>query len=290
MHQQKSYETSAKGYLYIVPTPIGNLEDITIRAINTLKAVDLILAEDTRNTKKLLNHFEIQQPLKSFHEHSDERTRLYFLERLEAGEDLALVSDAGMPGISDPGQLLIKEAIEKEIHVIVLPGANAAICALVGSGLNTDHFYFYGFLPRKNKAIEQAFEELKRQKATMILYESPHRLKQTLWLIEKHLGDRQVAVARELTKRFEEYIRGPVTDVLGWAESTVIKGECCIVIEQGSEEDNNVDQWWLGLTLIEHVDHYINEESFKPKEAIKQVSDDRQMKKRDVYQAYHVEG
>jgi len=290
MYQQKSYEPSTKGYLYIVPTPIGHLEDITIRAINTLKDVDLILAEDTRNTKKLLNHFDIHQPLKSFHEHSDERSRHYFLARLEKGENLALVSDAGMPGISDPGQILIKEAIAQDIHVIVLPGANAAICALVGSGLNTDHFYFYGFLPRKNKDIEQAFAELKRQEATMILYESPHRLKQTLWLIEKHLGDRQVAVARELTKRFEEYIRGSVAEVLAWAESTLIKGECCIVIEQGSGEEADVAKWWLDLTLIEHVDHYINEENSTPKEAIKQVSEDRQMKKRDVYQAYHVEG
>jgi 16S rRNA (cytidine1402-2'-O)-methyltransferase len=287
MWTQNSYEESEKGKLFVVPTPIGNLQDITLRGLETLKTADKILAEDTRNTKKLLNHFEITTPLLSYHEHSDQKKIDQILAALESGTTFALVSDAGMPGISDPGEVLIKQAIDREIDCIVLPGANAALVALVGSGLPTKQFYFYGFLPRKNKEIKQAFEEINKQTATILLYESPYRLTDTLQAIKAHLGNRQVAVGRELTKRFEEFSRGMIDDVINWSTSKEIKGECCIVIE-GRTDALSDDNWWEDVSIKEHVDHYINEGQ-KSKDAIKQVAIDRKQPKRDIYQVYHIE-
>lgn len=287
MWTQKSYEETVKGKLYIVPTPIGNLQDITLRALDTLKTADKILAEDTRNTKKLLNHFDITTPLVSYHEHSDQKKIDHILTELNQGSTFALVSDAGMPGISDPGEVLIKQAIEHQLDCIVLPGANAALCALVGSGLPTSHFFFYGFLPRKNRDIKRAFEEINKQTATIILYESPYRLSETLEAIQTFLGDRQVAVGRELTKRFEEFSRGSVKDVMEWSLSKEIKGECCIVIE-GRKEQLAEDNWWEALSIQDHVDHYMNE-GLNNKEAIKKVAVDRKKPKRDIYQVYHVD-
>lgn len=287
MWTQNSYEESDKGKLFVVPTPIGNLQDITLRGLDTLKNADKILAEDTRNTKKLLNHFEITTPLLSYHEHSDQKKIDHILTELEKGTTFALVSDAGMPGISDPGEVLIKQAIAREIDCIVLPGANAALVALVGSGLPTNHFYFYGFLPRKNKDIKQAFEEINKQTSTIILYESPYRLGDTLLAIKTHLGERKVAVGRELTKRFEEFSRGRIDDVISWARSKEIKGECCIIIE-GRTEALSEECWWEELSVKGHVEHYMAE-GLNNKEAIKQVATDRQLPKRDVYHVYHVE-
>ncbi|SDC56023.1 16S rRNA (cytidine1402-2'-O)-methyltransferase [Pelagirhabdus alkalitolerans] len=281
--------TKENGTLYVVPTPIGNLDDLTIRALNTLKEVDVIAAEDTRNTQKLLNHFNITTRIISYHEHSDKKRTDYLIEQLSEGKSIALVSDAGMPGISDPGEVLIKEAIAANYHVVVLPGANAALTALVGSGLNTDQFYFYGFLPRKNKEKKAAIELLKKQPSTIILYESPYRVKETLMLLHKELGDRNVALARELTKRFEEYIRGTLSEALDWMETGVIKGEFCIVIEGGQPDTSEEDEWWKVLSVKEHVETYMNRDDVSSKVAIKQVAKDRNVAKREIYQHYHID-
>ncbi|MDL4839080.1 16S rRNA (cytidine(1402)-2'-O)-methyltransferase [Aquibacillus rhizosphaerae] len=290
MKTQSSFQgiTSA-GTLFVVPTPIGNLEDITIRALNTLKSVEIIAAEDTRNTKKLLNHFEIEKRLVSYHEHNKQIRESKLLEILNEGNDIALVSDAGMPGISDPGYEIIKTAIEEEIPVVVLPGANAAICALVGSGLSTDEFYFYGFLPRKKKNRDEELERLRIIKATLVFYESPHRLLDTLQYLHEHLGDRSISIVRELSKRFEEYIRGTLSEVQDWALEATIKGEFCIVVDGNKEEIQDQPQWWNNLSIKQHVDHYVEIKGIRSKDAIKRVADERKQSKRDVYQAYHVD-
>ncbi len=289
MQIQKSFDAQTDASLYIVPTPIGNLEDITYRALKVLRSVSVIAAEDTRNTKKLLNHFEIQVPLISYHEHNKNAREQQLLGRLEQGDSIAVVSDAGMPGISDPGYELIQAAISEDIPVVVLPGANAALCALIGSGLPSDDFYFFGFLPRKKKERETVLTRLRKVPATLLFYESPHRLKATLQSIHKQLGNRKLTVARELTKRFEEYIRGTVKEVMTWADAQELKGEFCLVLE-GSTETEEAEEalWWSELTVIAHVEHYMKEEAKTSKEAIKQVALDRNMSKRDVYQTYHV--
>lgn len=285
--ENSSQDHNQSGTLYVVPTPIGNLEDLTIRSLNILKTVDLIGAEDTRNTRKLLSHYEVHCPLTSYHEHSDQSKLDYLVSELKNGKQVAIVSDAGMPGISDPGTVLIQRAIEEDINVVVLPGANAALCALVGSGLPTDQFYFYGFLPRKNKERKQAWDELLKQKSTIILYESPYRLVDTLKELKEHLGNRRMAVARELTKKFEEYIRGSVDEVLEWAKTGIIKGEFCLVVEGSDDIILNDTEWWKELTINEHVDHYIESEQLMSKEAIKKVAKDRGLHKRAIYQIYH---
>ena len=288
MYVQTSYEKNEKGTLYIVPTPIGNLEDITFRALNTLKEVDLIAAEDTRHTQKLLNHFEIKSKLISYHEHNRMSRMEQLLARLEQGEQIALVSDAGMPAISDPGYELVKEVIEREINVIVLPGANAALCALVGSGLPTSEFLFYGFLPRKKQEKEAELARLKGLQATIILYESPHRVKETLRTIQKQLGNRQIVIAREITKIYEQFIRGNVEKVLKWAEENVVKGECCIVIEGSSDTEVADTSWWEMLSIAEHVKAYEEKEGLSNKEAMKRVALDRNIARREVYHHIHV--
>lgn len=287
---QKSFENRSEGSLYVVPTPIGNLEDITYRALSILKSVSVIAAEDTRNTIKLLNHFEISTPLISYHEHNKLGREDQLLERLANGESIALVSDAGMPAISDPGYEIVKAATEQNLSVIVLPGANAALCALVGSGLPNKEFLFYGFLPRKQKEKEEELERLGRYKATLLFYESPYRVKDTLKAIQKQLGNRNIAIARELTKRFEEYVRGTTEELIEWASQHDPRGEFCIVVEGNSiEQQEEVEIWWSDLEIPAHVDHYINEEGLASKDAIKQVAKDRDLPKREVYQAYHIE-
>src|SRR5690625_2983389 len=219
MHIQKSFkEESNKGTLYVVPTPIGNMEDMTFRAIKTLKKVNLIAAEDTRHTQKLLNHFDIRNKLVSYHEHNKASRTDQIIQQLLTGEDIALVSDAGMPGISDPGYELICAAIIEQVQVVVLPGANAALCALVASGLSTAEFMFYGFLPKKKGQLQEELERLKHIKATLIFYESPFRLKETVQLIAETFGNRKIVVAREITKLYEEYIRGTATEVVEWLQ------------------------------------------------------------------------
>ncbi|MFD1021130.1 16S rRNA (cytidine(1402)-2'-O)-methyltransferase [Thalassobacillus hwangdonensis] len=289
MKIQKSYAGDTDyGTLYIVPTPIGNLEDMTFRAVRLLKEADVIAAEDTRNTKKLLNHFDIQNELISYHEHNKQAREDALLNRLEKGESIAVVSDAGMPGVSDPGFELVKAAVGRDIPVVVLPGANAALCALVGSGLQTDTFHFHGFLPRKKKEREAELVELKKIRSTIIFYESPHRLKEMLKALHEVFGDRSVALSRELTKKYEEFIRGSMTEVREWAEEQEIRGEFCVIVE-GTEEDQVDDVlWWSALSVIDHVTHYIESEDMSSKDAIKAVATERKLPKREVYQAYHI--
>ncbi|TYS54509.1 16S rRNA (cytidine(1402)-2'-O)-methyltransferase [Sutcliffiella horikoshii] len=289
--QQNSFsESYTQGRLYLIPTPIGNLEDITYRSLRMLKEVDYIAAEDTRNTKKLCNYFEITTPLISYHEHNKEQSGRKIIDLLKDGKDIGLVSDAGMPSISDPGYEIVVEALEEKLYVIPLPGANAALTALIASGLVSQPFYFYGFLDRQKKEKKKELERLKKFTDTFILYESPHRLKDTLSLMHDILGNRSIVMSRELTKKFEEFTRGSISDVLALYEEQGIKGECCIIIEGSREEDSDeTESWWQDLSIIEHVQQVMETEGHSSKEAIKQVSKERNLPKREVYQAFHVE-
>ncbi|WP_064091140.1 16S rRNA (cytidine(1402)-2'-O)-methyltransferase [Rossellomorea aquimaris] len=290
MNQQKSFQESERGSLYLVPTPIGNLEDMTFRAIRVMKEADVIAAEDTRNTKKLCNYFEIDTPIISYHEHNKEASGPKLIERMEKGETVALVSDAGMPSISDPGYELVQGSIEKELAVIPLPGANAALTALIASGLAPQPFYFYGFLQRGKKDKREELETLRTLQDTFILYESPHRLKETLKELHQALGNRKMVICRELTKKFEEFIRGTIEEVIEWSNDGEVRGEFCLLIEGADpSEIEEVDTWWESYSLQEHVQHYIDEKNMSSKDAIKEVSKERSLPKRDVYQAYHVE-
>ncbi len=218
------------GTLYIVPTPIGNLGDITYRAIEVLSQVDAILAEDTRQTKKLLNHYQVEKKLIPYHQHNEHKNLSMVIDKLKDGETFAVCTDAGMPGISDPGFLLIREAVQKGINVITLPGAVAAIVALVNSGLPCDTFVYEGFLPHK-KGKQTKILSLAEEKRTTIFYESPHRIIKTLTMIKELLGEeRGVVIGRELTKKFEEYVRGTVTEVLAHFETNAPKGEFVLLI------------------------------------------------------------
>src|SRR5699024_2479391 len=286
---QNSYKENKFGSLYVVPSPIGNLEDMTFRAIQTLKDVELIAAEDTRHTRKLLNHFNISKPLTSYHEHNKREKTDELIQQLLKGDHIAIVSDAGMPAISDPGADLVQASIANEINVVVLPGANAALSALVGSGLSTERFHFFGFLPRKKQQIEEQLEELRFIKETIIFYESPFRVKQTLQVIEKVLGNREVALVRELTKLHEQYVRGHVQGVGRYLKENDIKGECCLVVE-GSKEDvtQAESKWWENLSIEEHVNYYEVELKVHHKDALKKVAVDRNVSKKVIYNHIHV--
>ncbi|WP_456277156.1 16S rRNA (cytidine(1402)-2'-O)-methyltransferase [Bacillus sp. AK128] len=289
MIQQKSFHNEETGALYLVPTPIGNLEDMTFRAIRILKEVSLIAAEDTRVTKKLCNYFEIQTPVTSYHEHNKEKSGERLINELKEGKQIALVSDAGMPTISDPGNELVSQALQSGFPVIPLPGANAAVTALIASGLPSQSFSFFGFLPRQKKDKKKELERLKYQQSTMIFYESPHRLKETVHAIGEVLGTRNIVVCRELTKKFEEFIRGSVTEVQQWLADTEVKGECCILIEGSSEEEIREEStWWAEMTIKEHVNWYIEQKELTSKDAIKKVAMDRETAKRDIYEEYHI--
>ncbi|MGG3468411.1 16S rRNA (cytidine(1402)-2'-O)-methyltransferase [Neobacillus pocheonensis] len=290
MWQQKSFENEEhKGILYLVPTPIGNLEDMSFRAVRMLKEADLIAAEDTRNTKKLCNYFEIETPVVSYHEHNKETSGEKLIQRIKEGQKIALVSDAGMPTISDPGFELVQAAVNDKLTVVPLPGANAALTSLIASGISCQPFYFYGFLGRGKKEKRQELEGLKKQTATIIFYESPHRLKETLAIMLEILGDRKIALCRELTKKFEEFIRGTIQEAIEWANQDEIRGEFCLIVEGSTGEEEEESSWWDLLTIEEHVNHYISVKNMASKEAIKQTAKDRSMNKREVYQAYHIE-
>ncbi|MET3683776.1 16S rRNA (cytidine1402-2'-O)-methyltransferase [Alkalibacillus flavidus] len=290
VQRQKSFSKEVVPTLYIVPTPIGNLDDMTFRAVNVLHQVDLIACEDTRQTKKLLNHFDIDGALVSFHEHSDEAKRASLLADLREGKSIALVSDAGMPLISDPGYTLVRDAREEGLHVVALPGANAALTALVASGLPTDSFTFAGFLPKKEQDMRKRLEALDQTGHTLVFYESPYRVKQTV----KRMADvydetRRVTLARELTKTFEEYVSGTIREVYEWVESNdaTIRGEFCITVEPADLDNQEIERWWDSWTIIEHVDYYKANEGIKTKAAVKKVAEDRGVPSRDVYDAYH---
>jgi len=282
MKATSSYQQQGTG-LYIVPTPIGNLEDMTYRAVRILQESDIVAAEDTRQTMKLFRHFSIETKLVSYHEHNKQTSGERLLADLEAGKQIALVSDAGMPGISDPGSDLIRQAIAADIPVIVLPGANAALTALVASGLSTERFLYYGFLPRKKKERREALEQLKYETGTLVFYEAPHRLKEMLQGIEEVLGDRQVTLARELTKRYEEYIRGSVSDLRAWAAEDV-RGEFVVLVEGSNEE--RPDAVIQDSDPLEQIRRYI-EEGEKPNAALKRVAKERGLDRQELYLAFH---
>ena len=269
------------GKLYICPTPIGNLEDMTYRTVRILNEVDLIAAEDTRHSIKLLNHFEISKPLTSYHEHNKDLKGGYLINKLLDGENIALISDAGMPGISDPGEEIIKQAIENNIEVEVLPGATASITALVGSGLETAKFAFEGFLDRDKKVRRNQLEELKEERRTIIFYESPHRLKDTLKDMLKILGNRKIAVNREITKKYQEIIREDIETVINVFNEKEVKGEFVLIVE-GFKGEKTVQNSYDDLNEREYV-LALMENGMDKKDAIKTVCKDRKLKKDVVY-------
>ena len=269
------------GKLYICPTPIGNLEDITYRTLRVLNEVDLIAAEDTRHSVKLLNHFEISKPLTSYFEHNKDSKGIYLINKLLEGENIALISDAGMPGISDPGEDLIKLAIENNIEVDVLPGATAFVVALVGSGLNTHKFVFEGFLDRDKKLRKNRLEEIKEEERTMIFYESPHRLKETLKDMLKILGNRQISVNRELTKKYQEIIREDIETVINIFNEKDVKGEFVLIVD-GFKGEKTLTNDYSDLSEREYVEALLKDGMSK-KDAIKVVCKERKLKKDVVY-------
>ena len=267
------------GKLYIVATPIGNLEDITLRALRVLKEVDLIAAEDTRQTLKLLNHYEINKPLISYHRHNEETKSEILIEKLRNGENIALVSDAGTPGICDPGEEVIKKAIEDNIEVIPIPGACAMINALIVSGISTKEFEFLGFLPLNKKLRRQKLKEIENSSKTIIIYEAPHKMKTTLGDLKEILKDRKIVLARELTKIHEEFIRKSIDELL--SEIDTIKGEMILIIEGNkidTEECKNFDE----ISLEDHYKLY-EEKGLNKKEIIKQIAKDRNVNKNEIY-------
>jgi 16S rRNA (cytidine1402-2'-O)-methyltransferase len=289
VRSQKSSQHEQGSCLYLVATPIGNLEDMTMRALRILKEVDIIAAEDTRNTKKLCNYFDIQTPLISYHEHNLEVGGEKLLSFLREGKSIALVSDAGLPCISDPGADIAMKAIEEGFAVVPVPGANAALTALIASGLTPQPFYFFGFLNRNKKERREQLEKLAKRQETLVFYEAPHRLKETLKDLELVLGNRRITLARELTKKFEEFLRGTIEEAIVWATENEIRGEFCIVLEGNTsgEIEEEEDIYWTNMTLEEHVNYIIEEKQIPSKEAIKEVAKLRNLPKRDVYQAYH---
>lgn len=289
MNSQQSFSTPHEGILYLVATPIGNLEDITVRSLNTLREADIIACEDTRQTRKLLNHFHIEKRTISYHEHNKEASGQGILDLLAEGKKIALVSDAGLPAISDPGADLARDAIAAGFPVIPIPGANAALTALIASGLPTDRFVFCGFLSRDKKERRQELDRLRRYPETLIFYEAPHRIDKTIEAMIEVLGDRQAVLARELTKRYEEFTRGSLSELLVWLQEGEVRGEFCMVVA-GFEGDAALEDeektWWKELPIVEHIEHYIAQ-GMHSKDAIKQVASDRDMAKRDVYKEYH---
>lgn len=279
---QKSFAQQT-GTLYLVPTPIGNLEDMTFRAVKTLQTVDLIASEDTRNTQKLLNHFEVKVPQKSLHEHNYNERIPELLNFLKEGNSIAQVSDAGMPSISDPGHELVVACIEENIPVVALPGATAGMTALIASGLMPQPFLFYGFLQRKRSIQKRELEELKKHTATLIFYESPHRIKETLKNLLEILGNREVVICRELTKLYEEYLRGTAEEVIDYLSEHALKGECCLLVSGATDVEE--EEVFEG-TLKEQVEA-LTLDGTSSKEAIKIVAKRHGLKKQDVYKEYH---
>ena len=268
------------GKLYICATPIGNMEDITLRVLRTLKEVDYIAAEDTRHTLKLLNHYGINKPLVSYHQHNQQKRGGYIIELLERGHDIALVSDSGMPGISDPGTQLVAMARERDIPVTIVPGPTACVSALVLSGLNAERFVFEGFLPKTKKVREQRLGQLKEEERTIVLYEAPHRLVATLEVLLDKLGNRKIAVVRELTKIYEEVLVMNLQDMLLFFQQHPPKGEIVLVIEGFKAQDSKTRVW--DVSVQDQVKQYM-EEGLDKKEAIKRVAKERGLPNNQVY-------
>lgn len=274
------------GKLYLCATPIGNLEDITFRVLRTLKEVDLIAAEDTRNSIKLLNHFEIKTPMTSYHEYNKIEKAYKLVEKLQEGKNIALITDAGTPGISDPGEELVRICYETGIEVTSLPGPAACITALTISGLPTRRFAFEAFLPRDKKERARVLEELAQESRTMIVYEAPHHLLKTLKELYEVLGNRELTVCKELTKRYENATKTTFDDVIKFYEDNEPKGEYVLVISGKTFEtkEQEAREAWESLSVEEHMAHY-EASGMERKEAMKQVAKDRGISKRDVYQA-----
>lgn len=267
------------GKLYICATPIGNLSDITLRVLDTLREVDIIAAEDTRHTLKLLNHFDIKKPLISYFEHNKQYKGAKIINELKQGKNIALVSDAGTPIISDPGEQLVKECIENNIEIESLPGPCACVTAMTLCGLDSKRFMFYGFLPHKTKDKLKELEELKNIKYTLVFYEAPHKLISTLECIKEVFGNRNIALLREMTKKFQETLRMSVSEALEYYKEKEPKGEYVLTVS-GAEEEISDD--FSSLSIEEHVESYI-EKGLSKKDAIKKCAEDRDIPKRDVY-------
>ena len=271
------------GILYLVATPIGNIEDITLRAINILKEVDWVAAEDNRQTLKLLNHLEISKPLITYHRHNEEQVAPKLINKLLEGQNIAVCTDAGTPGISDPGETVTKLAIEEGIKVIPIPGACAFVNALVASGLETNEFSFYAFLPLNNKLRKAKFEEMVNDQKTVIFYEAPHRIKETLTEMLKTFGDRKCTVAKELTKIHESFYRGKISDIIkAFEDIKDVKGEFVVLVEGLKiEKENELNK----LSLEEHYNFYKNN-GLEKKEIIKKIAKDRGVNKNEIYQHF----
>lgn len=280
-------EQHKTGTLYLCATPIGNLEDITYRVLRTLKEVDLIAAEDTRNSIRLLNHFEIKTPMTSYHEYNKIDKAYQLVAKMREGENIALITDAGTPGISDPGEDIVRICYEEGIPVTSLPGAAACITALTMSGLPTRRFAFEAFLPKDKKEHQAVLEELKTETRTIIIYEAPHHLVRTLQELSDTLGgDRRLTICRELTKRHEEKLQMTLTDSLSYYEVNEPRGEYVLIIAGRSREVMKKEEQagWEALSLEEHMAHY-ESQGIDRKEAMKRVAKDRGVSKRDIYQA-----
>ena len=273
-----------KGKLYLCATPIGNLEDITFRVLRTLKEADLIAAEDTRNSRKLLNHFEIKTPMTSYHEYNKYEKGRWLIRQMEEGKQIALITDAGTPGISDPGEELVAMCWEAGVEVTSLPGPAACVTALTVSGLSTRRFSFEAFLPQDKKQRQEVLEEMKRDTRTLILYEAPHRLIKTLEELLKELGNRRITVCRELTKKHETLFKTDLEKALDWYRENPPKGECVLVLEGRSREEMKAEERsrWEDISVPEHMEFYLKQ-GMEKKEAMKQVAKDRGVSKRDIY-------
>jgi 16S rRNA (cytidine1402-2'-O)-methyltransferase len=272
--------------LYLVATPIGNLGDITFRAIETLKSCDYILCEDTRHSVQLLSHFEIRKPLKSFHKFNESEKEDQIIQHLKSGQKIAVISDAGTPGISDPGSQLVQRCVNEGIEVIAIPGACAAITALTTSGFNTERFQFFGFLPKKSSELKSVLRDLLTYSGTTICYESPHRLLSLLEILQELAPSRKMAVARELTKKFEEICRGTPAELAEKWKDREVKGEIVFLI---SGEDNSKIHDWEKLTPAEHVAMLEETYQISRNEAIKLAAATRGVPKRHVYNTLHAD-
>lgn len=283
---ENTVNTGRKGTLFLVSTPIGNLGDITLRALKVLREVDLIAAEDTRQTLKLLNHYEIKKSLTSYYEHNKVEKGNYLVQQLLEGKNLALVSDAGTPGISDPGEDLVKLAIENGIAVTAAPGPVAAITGLILSGLTAGRFVFEGFLPMNKRSRKERISTLINESRTIIFYEAPHKLLYTLKDLYEALGERNIVLARELTKKFEQLVRCTLSEAINMYTENPPKGEFVLMLE-GIKEEVILEakrRKWEDMTLAEHVNMYVDQ-GLSKKEAMKKVSEDRGISKREVYNA-----
>ncbi len=272
------------GKLYLVATPIGNLEDITLRAIRILKEVDIIIAEDTRQTLKLLNHLEISKPLISYHRHNEEIKVDSLIEKLQQGSNIALVSDAGTPVISDPGEIIVKEALKSDIEIIPIPGACALINGLIASGIDAKEFCFLGFLSLNKKMRKEKLEEIRNENKTIILYEAPHKILNTLKDLQEILEDRQIVLARELTKIHEEFIRGTINEILEKYKEP--RGEHIIIIEGSKLKKEDIKNNLLKCMTIEEHYKYYEEKGLKKNDIIKRIAKDRNVTKNEIYKLF----